>query len=183
MSLRSPTPLASSVLLLALLALFVGGCGGSHSDKKANETYANGVCTAIGNWAHEVKSIAANFSGGVSKASLQSKVSQIESATKSLASELKAIPPPKTSEGQAAKQQLDQLANDLSNTVASIKAGIDQLSGNASTATVRTVAATVAPQLESLAKQAESALKSLKGSAASWADAFDSASACKGVAP
>jgi hypothetical protein len=90
------------------------GCGSSgSSDKKANDAYANSVCTAIRNWGTEVRSIATDFSGGLSKASLQTKVSKIDSATKSLVNDLKAIPQPNTSAGQATKQQLDQLATDL----------------------------------------------------------------------
>jgi hypothetical protein len=98
-----------------------------------------------------------------------------------VATELKAIPPPNTSSGQAAKQQLDQLAIDLSNTVAAVKKGIDQIKADSSMATVRTVVSTLTPEVESLATQAESALKTVKNSASSWADAFDSASACKSL--
>lgn len=43
--------------LLAVLTLVAAGCGGS-SDMKANEAYANSVCSAIGNWEQQIKSIA-----------------------------------------------------------------------------------------------------------------------------
>ena len=87
---RLPKALVSIAVLVALL---VAGCGSSSSsDNKANDAYANSVCTAIGNWGKQVKSIATDFSGGLSKASLQAKVSNIDSATKSLVNDLKAIP-------------------------------------------------------------------------------------------
>ena len=61
---------APILALLAVLVLVAAGCGGS-SDTKANEAYANSVCTAIGTWEQQIKSIATSFIGGISKASLQ----------------------------------------------------------------------------------------------------------------
>ena len=46
---------------IAVLVLVGAGCGSS-SDTKANEAYANSVCSAIGNWEQEIKSIATSFS-------------------------------------------------------------------------------------------------------------------------
>lgn len=48
-----------TVLLAIGLGVVVAGCGGGgNSDKRANEAYANGVCSAIGTWSTEVKSLA-----------------------------------------------------------------------------------------------------------------------------
>ena len=48
---------AGSLLgLLAVVALLAAGCGGS-SDKKANEAYANSVCSAVAAWEQQVKTI------------------------------------------------------------------------------------------------------------------------------
>src|SRR4051812_46575576 len=79
--------------LLAVLVLVASGCGGS-SDKKANEAYANSVCTAIGNWEQQIRSIATSFGDGVSAASLQARATQAETATKTLVTEIKAVQPP-----------------------------------------------------------------------------------------
>ena len=97
------------VAVASVLALAVVGCGGGSSDSsKANEAYATSVCTAIGSWEQQVKSIASDLSGGISQASIEAKATQVGTATKNLATQIKAIPPPNTDEGQAAKQQLDQ---------------------------------------------------------------------------
>ena len=77
--------------LLAVLALVASGCGGSSSDTKANEAYANSVCTAVGTWEQQIKSIATDFSGGISKTSLQSKIAQADTATKTLATQVKGL--------------------------------------------------------------------------------------------
>ena len=105
---------APILALIALLVLVGAGCGGS-SDTKANEAYANSVCSAVGNWEQEIKSIATSFTGGVSQGSFQTSITQAEAATKTLLTQIKAVPPPDSSEGQAAKQQLDQLTTDISN--------------------------------------------------------------------
>jgi len=59
---------APILALFAVLAVVAAGCGGS-SDTKANEAYANSVCSAIGTWEQQIKSIATSFIGGVSQAS------------------------------------------------------------------------------------------------------------------
>ena len=58
------------VMLSSALALVVAGCGGGNSDKKANEAYANSVCTALGSWVTEVKSLATVPTGGIDQASI-----------------------------------------------------------------------------------------------------------------
>ena len=110
--------------LLVALALVAAACGGGSSDKKADEAYANSVCTAIGSWQTQVKSILTSFSGIPSKAGLQTKVTQVEAATKMLATQIKAVPAPNTSDGQAAKQQLDQLSTDVTTTISSAKTAV-----------------------------------------------------------
>ena len=166
--------------LLAVLTLVAAGCGGS-SDTKANEAYANSVCTAIGNWEQQIKTIATSFSGGVSQASLQTKITQAEAATKTLLTQIKAVPPPDSSQGQAAKQQLDQLSTDISNTVDAANTALTELQANPSAAAVSATVATLAPQVQSLASEANSAISSLKSAGGSLASAFKSTDSCKSL--
>jgi hypothetical protein len=166
--------------LLATLALLAAGCGGS-SDTKANEAYANSVCSAIGTWQQEIKSIATDFSGGVSLASLQTKVTQAEAATKTLVSQIKAVSPPDTSQGQAAKQQLDQLTTDINNTVDAASTALTEVQANPSAAAVSATVATLAPQVQSLASETNSAISTLKSAGGSLASAFKSTDSCKSL--
>jgi hypothetical protein len=172
-----------SLALLACVAsafsLIAAGCGGS-SDKKANEAYANSVCTAVGNWQTQVKSLA-NFSGNATKASIQSKATQFETDTKNLVNQIKATPPPDTSEGKAAKQQLNQLSTDLTNTVDSVKSGLDQVYANPSAAAITAAVATLTPQLQNLIDTTKSTVSSLQQAGGSLADAFKSSDACKSL--
>jgi phage-related protein len=166
--------------LLAVLALVVAGCGGS-SDTKANEAYANSVCSAIGSWEQQIKSIASTFTGVPSQASLQAKVTQAGAATKNLTTQIKAVPPPNSSQGQAAKQQLDQLTTDINNTVDAAQTALTQIQANPSAAAISAAVATLAPQVQSLANETNSAISSLKSAGGSLASAFKSTDSCKSL--
>jgi hypothetical protein len=167
--------------LLAVLALVAAGCGGSSSDTKANEAYANSVCSAVGTWGQQIKSIATDFSGGISKSSLQSKIAQADTATKTLATQVKAVPPPNTSDGQAAKKQVDQLSTQLTSTVDSAKSAVAAIPANASVVTVATALAPLAPQVKGLVTTAQATVKSLQTAKGSLASAFKSTDSCKSL--
>jgi hypothetical protein len=172
---RAAAPL---LVLAGVLALAASGCGGKSADEKANEAYANSVCSDIGNWETQVKSIATDLSGGVSQASLESKVTQVESATQSLVTDIKAIPPPDTSNGQETKQQLDQLSTDLTTTVAAAKSAVAGLQADASAGTVAAALLTLTPQVKSLATSAQSTISTLQDSKGDLSSAFKSADSC-----
>lgn len=172
---------SSLALAAALLTLVVAGCGKS-SDTKANEAYADNVCTAIGTWEQQIRSIASGFtSSGITKASLQASLTQAESATKTLVKQIKAVPPPDTDQGQAAKQQLDQLTNDVTDTLKAADSALGQVQDNASTATITAAVATLVPQVQSLASQTKSAITTLKDAGGSLASAFKSTDSCKNL--
>jgi hypothetical protein len=175
---RRPIALA---LLFSALALFAAGCGGggAHSDKKADEAYANGVCTAIGGWASEVKSLATVPSGGITKTSIDAKLSQFETATKQLVSQIKAVPAPNSSEGQTAKEQIDRLATQIQSTSASVKSAASKLPANATLAQMVSELSNLLPQFQNLKNSAQSTLKTLQSAGGSLADAFKSERACK----
>jgi hypothetical protein len=166
--------------LIAVLVLVGAGCGGS-SDTKANEAYANSVCSAIGNWEQEIKSIATSFSGGVTQASFQTSITQAEAATKTLLTQIKAVPPPDSSQGQAAKQQLDQLTTDISNAVDAASTALTQVQANPSAAALSATVATLAPQVQSLASETKSAISTLKDAGGSLSSAFKSSDSCKSL--
>jgi hypothetical protein len=171
---------APILALLAVLVLVAAGCGGK-SDKEANEAYANSVCTAIGDWQEQIKSIATTFTGGVTEASLQTKITQAEDATNALVSEIKDVEAPDTSEGQAAKQQLDQLVTDISNTASAAKTALTQIQANPSAVAISAMVATLAPQFQSLATETKSAVSTLKDAGGSLASAFKSTDSCKSL--
>jgi hypothetical protein len=172
-------PAVSVAMLLSVLGLVAGGCGGGNSDTKANEAYANGVCTAIGTWTTAVKSLATVPSGGITKASINAKLSQFETATKTMVSQIKAVPPPNTSEGQAAKKQIDQLASQIQKTSAAVKSTASTLPANATVGQVVSALSRLAPQFQTLQSTAKSTVKSIESAGGSLASAFKSEKACR----
>jgi hypothetical protein len=166
-------------MLLSAPALIAAGCGGGHSDKKANEAYANGVCTAIGTWATEVKSLATVPTGGITKASLDAKLSQFETATKKLVSQIKAVPPPNTSQGQTAKKQIDQLASQVQTTSTAVTSAASKLPANATVAQMVSALSKLVPQFQTLKSTAQSTVKAIQGAGGSLSSAFKSERPCK----
>jgi hypothetical protein len=176
---RAPASLA---ILVGVLAVVLSGCGGKSADQKANEAYASGVCTAIGSWETQVKNIVGSISvTNLSKSGLQSKVTQIESATKTLVTDIKAVPPPNTSDGQAAKTQIDQLDTEVTSTVNSAKSAVAQIPSDASATALATALAPLAPQFASLATTAQATVTAIETAGSSLADAFKSADSCKNL--
>jgi hypothetical protein len=174
------TTAATLVGLLGVLALVAAGCGGS-SDKKANEAYADSVCTAVGTWEQQVKSIVSTFSGIPSKAGLQTKITQVESATKTLVTEIKAVPPPDTSDGRAAKHQLDQLSTDVTTTIDSARTAVVQLPADASAAQIALALAPLVPQLQGVVASGQSAVTALKDAGGGLGSAFKSTDSCQSL--
>jgi hypothetical protein len=168
------------VMLLSVLALVAAGCGGGgNSDKKANEGYASGVCTAIGSWTSEAKSLASVPSGGITKASVEARLSLFETATKKLISQIKAAPAPNTSEGQTAKKQIDQLATQVQAMSAAVKSAASKLPANATVAQIVSELSKLTPQFQTLKSTAQSTVKTLQSAGGSLASAFRSERACK----
>ena len=170
-----------SVLLAVGLALTLAGCGSSHSDKKANEAYAEGVCSAIDTWSSDVQSLAAGVAGGgdISKSSLQKKLAQFRTATKKLASEIKAVPAPNTSEGKDAKKKVNGLVTQVQSTSAAAQSALAGLPANASLAQIVSALSALAPQLSALTTGAQSTVSSLQQAGTSLSKAFESTSACQ----
>ena len=166
-------------VLLSVLALVAAGCGGGNADKKANEAYAKTVCTALGTWVTEVKSIATVPSGGINQASIDAALNQFQIDTKKMISQIKAAPPPDTSEGKAAKQQINQLATQVQTTSAAVKSAASNLPANASLSQIVSALSGLLPQFQTLTSSAQSTAKAIQSAGGSLADAFKGERACK----
>lgn len=177
---RSRVSAAAGSASLLLVVLAAAGCGGD-SDKQANDAYAKNVCTAIGSWGQEIKTIATSFNGTVTQSAVQAKLSDAEAATKKLANEIAAVPPPDTEDGRAAKQQLDQLSADVKSSVTAAENAVGQLQSDASVAEVTAALLPLVPQLKSLAESTGTAVTSLKDAGGSLASAFKDADACQSL--
>lgn len=166
-------------LVVLVAAALLTGCGGGNSDQKANETYASGVCTALGNWLREVKSADTVPSlSGITKASIGAKLNHFETATKQFVSRIKAVRAPNTSEGRAAKKDIDrQLITSAQGESNSAKTVVSTILANANNVTQVVEALAALPDYQTLKATTEQTLTlSARGSLAS---AFKSEPSCK----
>ena len=76
---------------------------------------------------------------------MQAGLTQFETATKTLVSQIKAVPPPNTSQGQAAKKQVDQLESQVQATTSTVKSTAAQIPENATVAQTALAVSTLAP--------------------------------------
>lgn len=170
-----------SMLLAVGLAVVVTGCGSSSSDTNANATYAEGVCSALDTWSSEVQSLVAGVGGGggISKSSLQKKLTQFQAATKNLVSDVKRVPVPNTSEGKDAMKKVNGLLAQVQATTAAAQAELAKLPSKASVAQIVSSLSALAPQLTALTTGAQSTVSSLQQSGGPLSKAFESTGACK----
>jgi hypothetical protein len=167
--------------LVVVVGVLLAGCGGGNSDQRANLAYANGVCTTIGNWLTEVKSInTLPPLAEITKASIIAKLNHFEKATRRFVSQIKAVPAPNTAEGRAAKRKIDQ-----SPLIPSAQTEIDSAELVASTVASAGSPTDVLdalfelPNFRTLKTTAQSTLTYLRTGGGPLASAFKSEPACK----
>jgi hypothetical protein len=170
--------LTPALVVVVVVAALLTGCGSGNSEQKADDAYASGVCTAGGNWLTEVKSVdTVPSSSGITKASIDAKLNHFETATKQFVSQIKAIPPPNTSEGRAAKKEIDrQLITSARGESNSAKTVASTIVANGSTTQVVAALASL-PEYQTLKATTQQTLTLSAGG--SLASAFKSEQACK----
>ena len=170
---------ALTTLALVLSVAACGGGGGKNTTSTAGgvsaEAWANGVCSSFTTWKSSLESAKKNFTSQPSESQLRKTGREIEQATQTLASSLKELGKPNTTQGQQAKQSLDQLATSLENG----KNKIDQSlkSGDGLMLQVASIGTTLTTMANSF-KLAGANLKSL-APGAELQQAFKQAGACK----
>jgi hypothetical protein len=163
-------------ILLSALALAATGCGGGNS---VDDKYATGVCTAIGSWVTTVKPLARGPRGEITRAAVEAKLKDFETATKHLASRLRTVPAPNTSDAQATKNEIDTLATQIGRTAADEKIAAANLGQNASRLQMSSALRALAQQFLALRTTAQATLASLQSADGSLAGAFRGSNACK----
>ena len=122
----------SRLPLLALLAgaLLAAGCGGSDDETSGASEWATSVCSATTTWTASVSAAAASLrDGNLSENDLESAIDDVADATRTLADDLKDAGEPDTEDGEQAKGLLDQLADDVDESVQALEQAVDDASG------------------------------------------------------
>jgi hypothetical protein len=175
---RAVAALAAVVAAVTL----VTGCGGASPEQKANEAYASSVCTTIGRWLTELKSVGTpHFLAGFTKASIDARMNRFEAVTRQFVSRIKAVPAPDTSEARAAKRKIDQspLIPGAQGVIGSAKTVESTIATARNSTAVFNAAVGGWPDFQTLRPTGQSLLMFLQSGGGSLASAFKTQPACK----
>ena len=111
-------------VVLALVVTVAAGCGGSSATKKADQEWANAVCTSVGAWKKQVHESYTSLNPSFS---VQERLHQAIGATQLLITQLKTIGLPDTKQGQQAQRQFEKIADDLQPQLNQIEADANKL--------------------------------------------------------
>jgi len=175
---RAPSLAAVAVVVVALT---VAGCGGKKNDTTSTQDWANGVCTAFTTWKSSLTDLQKTVkSGGLTQQSLNSAVNGAQDATNTLAKDLKKLGKPDTQAGQQAKDDIQQLSDELSSGSKTIS---DAMSNAKGATGFLTAVSTVSSTLASMATEIQTTVTNLQklDPKGELEKAFKSAPACKSL--
>jgi hypothetical protein len=172
-------PLSALTLVLAFLA---AGCGGGQS---AEEKWANDVCTPINDWNKQIRELINDAKSAVSSPDastierLRTDAQKAVSATNTLKSDLRDLPPAPGENGQTARQNFTSFANQVSQTVDQLKTTVSNLSASSNLTQAATALSSAAGQLSTFSTQAKSAVSSAEQTSSKLRSGFEDADSCK----
>lgn len=150
--------------------------------------WADGVCTDLATWKTSIESLASPSGGTLTKESLQQKLTDAQTATDQLISELKALGKPDLAAGAQLQQQLDSSADALNASYESLKASAQDAQNADTPAAFIQALAKLAPQFGALLQQIQTTVSDLRaasigGSSArsELQQAFDGSAACQSL--
>lgn len=141
------------LLLAALLTLLSPtACGGdSGGGSTSPSEWADSLCTELSTWTNSVSSAAGSLQGGnISRQELQNVVNEVADSTETLVGGLQDLDRPDIEAGQEAKDEIDQLADELQTDIGEIERAADSGSANAARASLNTMAGKVSSAVQSL---------------------------------
>ena len=174
-----------SVFAVSLLAAFaLAGCGGGGDGASSGTTstseWADDLCSSIIDWTDSVSSAATSLKGdNLSKESVQSAADDVGTATETFVDNVKGLGAPDTEAGQKAKESLDELANNLDDDLAEIKAAANYNSIGVSGAL--SAITKISQEFSTMGQQISSTFSELEqlDAQGELADAFEQSDSCK----
>lgn len=142
---------AAAIVLAAGCGGDGGGSGVEGGESSASE-WADDVCSTTTTWRESIQSAVDSLSDGeLTEDELRSAFDDVESATDDFADDLRGLGTPSTEAGEEAKESLDVLADDIEESVMTIKGAVDDASGLSEiVAAATTVSATLSALYEQM---------------------------------
>ena len=136
------------------------------------------VCSAITSWSESISSTAATLSeGNLGEGAVEDAVDDLGSATRDFVDDVRGLGTPDTEAGEQAKELLDQLADDVDDSLSAMEEAVDDASGVSGV--VEAVTA-VSAAISSLGAQLTSTFAELEqlDAGGELEDAFEEADSC-----
>ena len=180
--------LAVLILSVAIVAAGCGGSGsssssetsGTESSATAADDWANSVCEAFVTWNNSITDAGQGIKDNPSEEGIRTAGDDIQSATQTLADDLRGLGKPDTESGQQAKDTIDQLATNLDTSLQKISDAMDNASGAAGAVTA---ASTIGTSLVEMGDHVSTAFQQLQDldAGGELQSAFEQADSCAGL--
>lgn len=180
----------SLLAVLILSAAILAGCGGgsdsssgasgTESSATAADDWANSVCEAFVAWNTSITDAGQAIRDNPSEEGIRTAGEQIQTATQTLADDLRGLGRPDTESGQEAKDTVDQLATNLDTSLQKINEAMDNASG---TTGAVTAASTIGTSLVEMADNVSTAFQQLQeiDAQGELQSAFEQGDSCAGL--
>ncbi|HTZ04481.1 MAG TPA: hypothetical protein VMB53_01870 [Gaiellaceae bacterium] len=168
-----------AAVAVVAVALASAGCGGKKNETTSTQDWANGVCTAFTTWKNSLTDLQKTVkTGGLTQDSLNSAVNDAQDATTTLAKDLKKLGKPDTQAGQQAKDDVQQLSDELSSGSKTIS---DAMSNAKGATGFLTAVSTITSTLASMVTEVQTTVTNVQklDPKGELEQAFKSAPACK----
>jgi phage-related protein len=178
-----------AVLILSA-AIVAAGCGGGSSSSSgtsgtessatAADDWANSVCEAFVTWKNSITDAGQGIKDNPSEEGIRTAGDEIQSATQTLADDLRGLGKPDTESGQQAKDTIDQLATNLDTSLQKISDAMYNASGAAGAVTA---ASTIGTSLVEMGDHVSTAFQQLQDldAGGELQSAFEQADSCAGL--
>jgi hypothetical protein len=166
-----------------LVQAFGGGAGDSNTTTttaaQAAETWAGGVCGALGTWKQDVTTAVTSAKSNITKDGLTKALDDVKTATSKLHDSLAAVGDPPTPAADQARTALQTLQDALQKQVDAIKQALDNASGVAGLAAAAPTITASFTAMKAAFSTAASSLRSLP--TGTLATGFSDAPACQSL--
>ena len=177
-------------ILILSAAIVAAGCGGGSSNSSggtgtessatAADDWANSVCEAFVAWNNSITDAGQGIRDNPSEEGIKTAGDQIQTATQTLADDLRGLGRPETDSGQEAKDTIDQLAMNLDTSLQKIDEAMDNASG---TTGAVAAASTIGTSLVEMADHVSTAFQQLQevDAQGELQSAFEQGDSCAGL--
>jgi ABC-type transporter Mla subunit MlaD len=116
--------------LAAVLAAVAAGCGGDEDEGARSEAWADDVCTSVSSWQDSLRSAVDSLQGeGTVEERIDGALSEAREATDQLRDDLGDLEAPATEAGAEARDEVDELLEQLRAGIDAIRSAAEGVSG------------------------------------------------------